>query len=316
MHQEGRRRICSDLFTCCRRSTIPLPEPIERAFKQSTVLIEEVDLDEMTNPAVAFPLLGKSMFMDGRTLDQVVAPDLYKQVVERGAKAGIPVQALQRMKPWMAAATLTMPSLKAAGFNTEHGVDKYFFDKAKAAGMERRALETVAYQFDRLDQMPPAVQEAMLRSVIADIDTQLSSVKTIAEAWSHGDTATLEKLLLGSMRETPELYDRLLTQRNRNWVAPVEACVTEKKSCFVVVGAAHLVGRDSLVALLQAKGHIAGIAARPSEGPSAWHVAIRGCAAGCGGSRSGPYACPRISRTCHRRSEASVVARDFSPPRS
>jgi uncharacterized protein YbaP (TraB family) len=233
----------------------PLPEPIERAFKQSTVLIEEVDLDEMTNPAVAFPLLGKSMFMDGRTLEQVVAPDLYKQVVERAAKAGIPVQALQRMKPWMAAATLTVPSLQAAGFKAEQGVDKYFFDKAKVAGMERRALETVAYQFDRLDQMPPAVQEAMLRSVIADLDTQLSSVKTIADAWAQGDTATIEKLLLGSMKEAPELYDRLLTQRNRNWVAPVEACVTEKKSCFVVVGAAHLVGRDSLVAMLQAKGH-------------------------------------------------------------
>jgi uncharacterized protein YbaP (TraB family) len=233
----------------------PLPEPIERAFKESNVLIEEVDIDEMTNPAAALPLLGKSMFMDGRTLEQVISPALYKQVVERGAKAGIPVQALQRMKPWMAAATLTMPSLQAAGFNTQMGVDKYFFDKAKAAGMERRALETVAYQFDRLDQMPAPVQEAMLRSVIADIDTQLSSVKTIATAWSLGDTATLEKLLLGSMRETPELYDRLLTERNRNWVAPVESCVAEKKSCFVVVGAAHLVGRDSLVALLQAKGH-------------------------------------------------------------
>jgi uncharacterized protein YbaP (TraB family) len=103
--------------------------------------------------------------------------------------------------------------------------------------------------------MPANVQEAMLRSVIADLDTQLSSVKTIADAWSYGDTVTLEKLLLGSMRETPELYDRLLTQRNRNWVAPVEACLAEKKGCFVVVGAAHLVGRDSLVALLQAKGH-------------------------------------------------------------
>jgi len=233
----------------------PLPEAIERAFKQSTVLIEEVDLDEMTNPAVAFPLLGKSMFMDGRTLDKVVAPELYKQVVERASKAGIPVMALQRMKPWMAAATLTVPALQAAGFKAEHGVDKYFFDKAKAAGMERRALETVAYQFDRLDQMPPAVQEAMLRSVIADLDTQLASVKTIADAWAYGDTVTLEKLLLGSMRESPELYDQLLTQRNRNWVAPVEACLAEKKSCFVVVGAAHLVGRDSLVALLRAKGH-------------------------------------------------------------
>ena len=233
----------------------PLPDPIERAFKQSNILIEEVDIDEMTNPAAAFPLLAKSIFTDGRTLEQVIAPELYKQVVALGAKAGIPVPALQRMKPWMAAASLTMPSLQAAGFNTQMGVDKYFFDKAKAAGMERRALETVAYQFDRLDQMPAPVQEAMLRSVIADIDTQLSSVKAIATAWSLGDTATLEKVLLGSLRETPELYNRLLTERNRNWVGPVETCIAEKKSCFVVVGAAHLVGRDSLVALLQAKGH-------------------------------------------------------------
>ena len=121
--------------------------------------------------------------------------------------------------------------------------------------MERRALETVAYQFDRLDQMPAPVQEAMLRAVILDIDTKLSSVKTIADAWRHGDLATMERLSLGAMRDSPELYQRLLVERNRNWVAPVETCLTERKSCFVVVGAAHLVGPDSLVALLQQKGH-------------------------------------------------------------
>jgi uncharacterized protein YbaP (TraB family) len=233
----------------------PLSLEIEQAFKQSAVLIEEVDLDEMTNPAVALPLIGKAMFMDGRTLEQVIAPDLYKKVLERGEKAGLPAEALQRMKPWMAAASLTLPSMKAAGFNTELGLDKYFFDKAKTAGIERRALETVAYQFDRLDQMPPAIQEAMLRAVIVDIDTKLSSVKTIADAWARGDVVTMERLSLGAMRESPELYERLLVARNRNWVAPVEACLTEKKACFVVVGAAHLVGPHSLVALLQQKGH-------------------------------------------------------------
>jgi uncharacterized protein len=233
----------------------PLDPAIERAFADSTVLIEEVDIDELTNPSVALPLLGKAMFLDGRTLDKVIAPDLYKRVIARGEKAGVPAAAIQRMKPWMAAASLTIPSLKAAGFNPDLGIDKYFFDKAKKAGIERRALETVAYQFDRLDQMPAPVQEAMLRSVLEDIETQLTSVKEIANAWSRGNTIEIERLLLGAMRESPELYDRLLVERNRNWVAPVEACLTEKKACFIVVGAAHLVGPHSLIALLQQKGH-------------------------------------------------------------
>jgi uncharacterized protein YbaP (TraB family) len=233
----------------------PLDPTIERAFADSTVLIEEVDIDELTNPAVALPLIGKAMYLDGRTLDKVIAPDLYKKVIARGEKAGVPAAAIQRMKPWMAAASLTIPSLKAAGFNPELGIDKYFFDKAKKAGIERRALETVAYQFDRLDQMPAPVQEAMLRSVLEDIETQLTSVKEIADAWARGNTADIERLLLGAMRESPELYERLLVERNRNWVAPVEACLTEKKACFIVVGAAHLVGQHSLIALLQQKGH-------------------------------------------------------------
>ena len=233
----------------------PLDPALEEAFKQSKVLIEEVDLDELTNPATAMALLGKAMLTDGRTLDQVVSPALYKQVAARAEKAGVPVVALQRMKPWMAAVSLTAPALKAAGFDTSLGVDKHFYDKAKSMGMERRGLETVAYQFDRLDQMSPALQEAMLKSVIADLDTEIANVKAIAQAWSRGETSAIERLLLGAILESPELYERLLVERNRNWVAPVERCMKEKSACFVVVGAAHLVGPHSLVALLQQKGY-------------------------------------------------------------
>jgi uncharacterized protein YbaP (TraB family) len=233
----------------------PLHASIEQAFAQSKVLIEEVDMDEMTNPATVMPLLAKAIFTDGRTLEQVLSPDLYKTVMARAEKVGLPVIAVQRMKPWMAAVSLTAPALKAAGFDANLGVDKYFFDKAKSAGTERRALETVAYQFDRLDQMPAPLQEAMLRSVIADLDTQLGNVKTIADAWSRGDTTGIEKDLLGAFRESPQLYDRLLAERNRNWVEPVEACIKQRTPCFVVVGAAHLIGPDSLVSLLKKKGY-------------------------------------------------------------
>lgn len=233
----------------------PLPAALEQPFATSKVLIEEVDLDELTNPMTAMALIGKAMYVDGKTLDQVISPTLYKQVEARAAKAGIPIEAIQRMKPWMAAVSLTAPALKSAGFNTELGVDKHFFDKAKKAGIERRSLESVSYQFDRLDQMSPALQEAMLKSVLADLDTEISNVKTIAQAWSKGETATIERFLLGALMESPELYNRLLVERNKNWVAPIEQCVQQKTQCFVVVGAAHLVGPHSVVALLKQKGY-------------------------------------------------------------
>jgi uncharacterized protein len=233
----------------------PLDPALEKAFSAAKVLIEEVDLDELTNPANAMALIGKAMLTDGRTLDQLISKELFKQVAVRAEKAGIPEVAIQRMKPWMAAVSLTAPALKQAGFNSELGVDQHFFDKAKAAGLERRALETVGYQFDRLDQMSPALQEAMLKSVIADLDTEIANVKIIAQAWARGETSTLEGLLLGALLESPELYERLLVERNKNWVGPVEKCVQEKTACFVVVGAAHLVGPHSLVAMLKQKGY-------------------------------------------------------------
>lgn len=233
----------------------PLPAAFETAFEASKVLIAEVDLDELADPARAMPLLGKAMYTDGRTLDQTISPATYQQVSERAAKVGLPLAAIQRMKPWMVAVALVAPALEASGFDPELGVDRYFFDKAKSKGVERRGLETVEYQFDRFDQMPPATQEEMLRAVLADVDTQLGNVKTMASAWAKGETSTLERLLLGAFLESPELYERLLVERNRNWVAPVEACLVKNTPCFVVVGAAHLVGPHSLVALLEKKGY-------------------------------------------------------------
>ena len=204
----------------------PLSPRIEEAFKASKVLITEADIDAVNDPATMMGFIGKALLTD-RTLDQVIAADLYKAVIDRAGKAGLPRAAIQRMKPWFAAIALTAPALQSAGFKAEFGIDKHFYDRAKKDGAELRALETVAFQFDRMDQMSPADQEALLRSTVDDLDTQTSNVKTIADAWVKGDTAALEKLLLASMKTSPELYQRMLVERNANWVAGVEACITQ-----------------------------------------------------------------------------------------
>jgi len=88
-----------------------------------------------------------------------------------------------------------------------------------------------------------------------DLDTEVESVKEMAEAWGFGNVAAMEKMTLDGLKESPELYSRLLVERNNNWMPQVETCVKERGGCVIVVGAAHLVGPDGLPAMLAKKGY-------------------------------------------------------------
>jgi uncharacterized protein len=233
----------------------PLSATINKAFADSKTLVEEVDIDETSDPTSMMAILAKAMLTDGKTLDQVVAPEVFAEVKRRAEKSGLPMIALQRMKPWLVAITLMAPTLEAAGFKPELGVDRHFYDRAKALGMRRQALETMSYQLDRFDQLSPKLQEDLLKTTMEDMDTEVAGVKEMAQAWSTGNVSSMEKMTLAALKESPELYTRLLLERNMNWIPHVDACIKEKSGCFIVVGAAHLVGPDGLPALLAKKGY-------------------------------------------------------------
>ena len=61
----------------------PLNATINKAFAESKVLVEEVDIDETSDPAQMMSALMKAMLTDGQTLDQVIAPDVYAEVKRR-----------------------------------------------------------------------------------------------------------------------------------------------------------------------------------------------------------------------------------------
>ena len=233
----------------------PLSATINKAFADSKTLVEEVDIDETNDPMVMMAALSKAMLTGGQTLDQVIAADLYADVKKRAEKTGMPMMAIQRMKPWLVAITLMAPTLQAAGFKPELGIDRHFFDRAKDANMKRQALETMAYQLERFDSLPAKLQEELLKTTIEDLDNEVAGVKDLAQAWTFGNVASMEKLTLETMKEAPELYQKLLVERNHNWIPHVETCLKEKAGCFIVVGAAHLVGPDGLPTLLAKKGY-------------------------------------------------------------
>lgn len=233
----------------------PLNATINKAFESSKVLVEEIDIAEASDPTQMMSALTKAMLTDGRTLDKLVAPEVYAATKTRAEAVGIPMLAVDRMKPWLVAITLMAPTLQAAGFKPELGVDRHFYDRAVGSNMKRQALETLQYQLDRFDGMSPPLQEALLKSTLADLDAEVGNVKEMAQAWAFGNVPAIEKLTLSSLKEAPELYTRLLVERNNNWMPQVETCVKQDAGCFIVVGAAHLVGPDGLPNLLEKKGY-------------------------------------------------------------
>ncbi len=236
------------------KDAYPLPAVFERAFSETRTLVEEVDLGASSDPGAVLPLASKAMLTDGRTLTAILDKDTAALVQAKASAAGLPMLVVDRMKPWLAAMTLAVPALQRAGYDPAFGLDRHFYDRAKAAARPVRGLETVAAQLSALDSLPMPVQIDMLKAVLGDIDTQVGAVADIVRAWRSGDVRALERLLLDEFRESPDVYQRMLVDRNRAWVPQIAACSAEPAPCLAVVGGAHLVGGDSVVALLRQAG--------------------------------------------------------------
>ncbi len=182
------------------------------------------------------------MLPAGQTLDKVVSPATFALVSERVKSLGLPIEPLKRFKPWALALTLLGLEWQEAGFDAELGLDKHFYDQAVAAGKEVQGLETIEFQISRFDGMSMEEQDRMLASTLEELETEKASVTTLANAWKAGDAPTVERIVLQELRKEPAMYQRLLVDRNRDWLPKIEALFARKGRAFVVVGAAHLVG--------------------------------------------------------------------------
>src|SRR5262245_31170979 len=233
----------------------PLSAAFERAFAASGTLVEEIDLAETESLAAAPAILAKGMYIDGRRFDSIVSKETAALVAARLKDSGLPVEMFQVMKPWMVMLTIAALEAQKAGLDPQLGLDKHFYDRAKAAGKMIIGLETAESQIDRLDKMSESLQEQLLLSSLSEADTARNSLKTIVSAWQRGDSTELEKTLLSDFTQYPAAYRSLIVERNQNWIPQIDACLTRAQPCMVVVGAAHLVGRDGLLTLLQRKGY-------------------------------------------------------------
>lgn len=172
-----------------------------------------------------------------------------------GTSLGVPVEDLNRMRPWYVATLLATQSAAASGFLPEYGVESWLEEFAQSRGILPGGLEMAHEQISSLADQPSDVQMELLQQTVSDIHKLSELYEQMITAWLSGDEAEMESTFLDELKTFPSVYDRLFLRRNQNWVPKLITKLSEPGVHFVAVGAAHLVGDDSVVAMLRARGY-------------------------------------------------------------
>jgi uncharacterized protein YbaP (TraB family) len=238
-----------------KESDYPLDKSIEKAFENSSRLFFEINLDTIDDQKMKQLTIAKGTYSDGQTLKASLSNQTYEFAKKRLADQGLNIEQLEKLKPWLLAITIDVLELQKMGFDQSRGIDKYFYEKAKKNGKKVDGFETAEYQVNLLADMPAAMQETMLLQTMKDLDEAQKEMTAIVEAWKSGDADALDTFLLKSFKDYPEIGKMLIVDRNKNWLPRIESLISQNENVMIIVGAAHLVGKDGVISLLKQKGY-------------------------------------------------------------
>ncbi len=228
---------------------------ITEALDSADELVLEISEEQADVNLVAFLIRNKGLYRDAHGLQKALSEETWAELVKRAEVLGIPEQAIGQFHPWYASIVLSIQYAQAQGFLSEFGAEAILTARAKAAGIPVVGLETAHDQLSTLADHPMRIQIMMLEDTLQELDDLPRILDDMTRAWVSGDGDAIDELIVGGVSKIPELFEAVIAQRNRNWIAPLEERLARSGVTFVAVGVAHLVGEDSVVALLRGKGY-------------------------------------------------------------
>lgn len=232
-----------------------LPAVVDEAYGEAEALIMEIDMDDLDREEMQRVMSDLGMLPADQSLEQQLGAKTYAQVVRKAQELGVDPAVLQRFRPWLAALTLVQLHLMKMGLDPSAGVEHRLTQRATRDSKPIQGLETLREQLGIMAGLPEEQQREFLMYSVEDTERATREIDALLAAWRKGDASALAELLAQGFAEYPDLYRPLTVDRNRKWLAQIEALLDDKDDYLIVVGTLHLVGKDSVLDLLEGKGH-------------------------------------------------------------
>lgn len=238
-----------------------MPSEIDSTFAGSQALVLEVD-DRGLSPAEMQALtLRHALLPPPETLADHVSPETFEKLRDHMARRGADVSTVTMLRPWMVSTFVALDAMAGLGFIPDTGVDRSYLSRVSTQDVI--ALETAESQIALLAGFAPELQELALIDSLDQAANADTTLVALAEAWQRGDEAGLVEVLNASFERDPAfepLRELLVVERNRSMTLRLAELAEDPartgQEVFVIVGAAHLVGVDSIVGLLEDDGFV------------------------------------------------------------
>lgn len=194
----------------------------------------------------------RGIYTDGTLLTSVLGAPEQKVLRKVAKQLNVPIGSLLAMRPWLAANTISVAAILAEGYSAQ-GVDMVVQDELPDT--RKGYFETGAEQLEFIAGAPEAEQIAMLGSTLNEVDQLPEMMDQMFAAWLAGEPDELIELFMAELAGPNKAFmERLIYERNQNWMTPIKTMLADNEAALVIVGAGHLMGERSVVDLLEKDG--------------------------------------------------------------
>jgi len=234
----------------------PLPEPMLRAFRESTTLAMELALDQEPPERITELLVQSATLPKGQTLHDCLSEEAWLRYQDFALRHEDKAKFFNGYRPWFVAVFLSGEKSELNGYDPNQGLDLYFFNQRgsrRVVGVEKAQDHVRA-----LAELPAATQELMLLEQLDAMKQSEDELASVVQLWKAGDADGLAQEMFGQF-DDPQyapVYDALIVKRNEHMTKQIETWLAGKERIFVVLGAGHFVGKDGIVARLKHDGWV------------------------------------------------------------
>ena len=240
---------------------------MRQAVEQTNQVCGELDMMDAFKPENTAKLLKAQMLPEGTTLSSLLTAEqlerlnaLLLDVMGSNLNDETFAAQMDKMTPAALSTTLSLQSYikRTESFNPMELIDNYFQMLALQNGKAIKGFETVDFQMGILFGESLEKQVNDLMCMVDHFEETDEMVNRITTAYFSQNLKQIEDAMEEESKvecgTTDEDEDRLINNRNSNWLEMMPSMMAEQPTLFVV-GAGHLCGEKGVLKLLEDAGY-------------------------------------------------------------